>query len=234
MAKYFNNIKKTGKLAGSVFSIRNGVTIERAYNPVVYNPSTAAQVAARAKLKLASQLAAVMAPVIAIPRDGMKTSRNIFVAKNYGALTYANDKADVDLAAIKLTDSVVALPPISVTRTGNSLEMSLQYPVVGINKVVYCAFVRQAGGELRYAGSSTASDPATAATLGVGTTAPVVVYAYGVRLNSDQAKAQFGNMNVPNVDVAPMLANLLVTRALSEYDITLTETQAMFVASPQQ
>ena len=86
MAKYINNKIKSGRVAGSVFAVRYGEVIERAYNPYVSNPKSEAQVEARAKLKLLSQLAAVVAPVLAMPREGAKTSRNKFVAT-------LNDKA---------------------------------------------------------------------------------------------------------------------------------------------
>lgn len=56
MAKYYNNKIKTGRVAGSVFAVRNGEVIERAYNPVVANPRTDAQLLQRAKMNLAGQI----------------------------------------------------------------------------------------------------------------------------------------------------------------------------------
>lgn len=56
MAKYYNNKIKTGRLAGSVFAVRNGEVIERAYNPIVANPRTDAQLLQRAKMNLAGQI----------------------------------------------------------------------------------------------------------------------------------------------------------------------------------
>lgn len=56
MAKYYNSKIKTGRVAGSVFAVRNGEVIERAYNPVVANPRTDAQLVQRAKMNLAGQI----------------------------------------------------------------------------------------------------------------------------------------------------------------------------------
>lgn len=56
MAKYYNNKIKTGRVAGSVFAVRNGEVIERAYNPIVANPRTDAQLLQRAKMNLAGQI----------------------------------------------------------------------------------------------------------------------------------------------------------------------------------
>lgn len=56
MAKYYNNKIKTGRVAGSVFAVRNGEVIERAYNPIVANPRTDAQLMQRAKMNLAGQI----------------------------------------------------------------------------------------------------------------------------------------------------------------------------------
>lgn len=56
MAKYYNNKIKTGRVGGSVFAVRNGEVIERAYNPIVANPRTDAQLIQRAKMNLAGQI----------------------------------------------------------------------------------------------------------------------------------------------------------------------------------
>ena len=229
MAKYLNNRIKSGRVAGSVFAVRYGEVIERAYNPYVSNPKTSAQVEARAKLKLVSQLSAVMAPYIAMPRVNAQTSRNLFVKKNYGSLTYVDNEASVNLLSVKLTDSVVSLPSMNVTRSGTNLLVSLISPVIGLDHVVYVAFVRQADGTIRAMDSkvvmgSAESSSTFQATLELTQNAYVYVYAYGVRLNTESAAIIFGNMEVPS---AEQVAHLIVTRRLLDSDITLTETQAV-------
>lgn len=58
-------LKGVGKVENLVVSQVGGVTIARAYQPNVSNPKTEKQVDQRARLKLASQIAAAMSPVIA-------------------------------------------------------------------------------------------------------------------------------------------------------------------------
>ena len=125
MAKYYNNKIKSGRVAGSVFAVRFGEVIERAYNPIVSNPNTPAQVEARAKLKLMSQLSAVMAPVIAMPRQGAVSARNIFTRENYQSATFTDGNADIAITSVKLTKSVVALPQLTATRQAFDIQVSL-------------------------------------------------------------------------------------------------------------
>ena len=62
--------KMTGKVGNIVVASVGGEVIGREYNPNVSNPNTSAQQNTRSKFKLASQLSATMAPVIAIKKEG--------------------------------------------------------------------------------------------------------------------------------------------------------------------
>ena len=220
----------TGKVADVVMSVRNGEQIARKYQPVVSNPSTTKQVESRAKLKLASQLSAVFAPVIAMPRQGAVSPRNLFVKENYGAISYADNQAEATLTSIKLTKSVVSLYVLDVTRSGSNLNYGLATQFsTDLDRVVYCFFSKQSDNTLRFMRSVVVNTPGTNNTFGgtlelesAGLT--VVVYAYGIRDNNDAAKAIFGNMQVVNAET---IAKLVVTRTLRESDITLTETRAV-------
>lgn len=221
----------TGKIGNTILSVRYGEQIARQYQPIVSNPSTAAQVSARARLKLLSQLAAVMAPVIAMRRLGPVSSRNRFVSVNYHASSYTGNQAEITLTDVKLTKSVVSLPAISASRDGNSLTVQLTQGVLDLDRVVYVAFFKQADGTLRYADSVVVNAPGTIghwegtiSVLNVNT----VVYAYGVRENSDTARATFGDMQVLSAET---IAKLLVNSTLTDVDVTLTETQAIEVAA---
>lgn len=218
----------SGKLGNSVFAVRNGEQIARQFQPVVSNPSTSAQVGARAKLKLMSQLSAVMAPVIAIPRRGSVSSRNIFVKKNYGLSTFANNNASVELVNVQLTDSVVAFPVVSIARRENGIGAAISYlgENLDVNRVVYALFEKQTDDKLRFVSSSVVSEPGElnnyATTLPLINNA-VVVYAYGIRDNSNAARAVFGDMQAPT---AENVAKLITSRVLTSSDVTLTETRA--------
>ena len=52
MAKFYGGYVKSGKLGSSVFTITKGITIERQYQPRVFNPRTIGQVGQRAKFRL--------------------------------------------------------------------------------------------------------------------------------------------------------------------------------------
>ena len=220
----------TGKLADTVMSVRNGEQIARKYQPVVYNPNTSAQVAVRARMKLMSQLSAVMAPVIAMRREGNVSARNMFVKTNFGASAYGSNKAEITLANVKLTRSVVGFPEIQAVRNGASLSVSITgTQAVDVSRVVYAMFVKGADNTLRFAQSDVITEAGGnynwPATLNMpDENANVVVYAYGVRDNTDAARTIFGNMTtIP----AETVASLIATRTLTETDITLTETKAV-------
>lgn len=222
-----------GKVADVVMAVRNGEQIVRRYQPIVNNPNTQAQIAARARLKLMSQLSAVMAPVIAIPREGIVTSRNLFVKQNYPSTSYATDTATINLAAVQITKSVVGLPGLSVAREQNSLTVRLQSQSatgVNVDRVVYALFEKQGDNKLRLVNTAVSSTPG--ASLNYEQNFPItgsssyVIYGYGVRDNSETARVIFGNLVVPT---AQAVANLVVSRTLTNADITLTETR--FVAS---
>lgn len=229
MAKFYNNQKKSGRVAGSVFAIRFGETIERAYNPVVSNPSTPSQVASRAKLKLLSQLGAVMASVIAIRREGAVSTRNLFTKINYPAATYSENQADITLTSIKLTRSVVGLPAIV---SGRSEQNQLQLAITAsdtteLNRVVYAIFEKQTDKTLRLFASRVVTAPGENnqfATQVEANANAFVVYAYGVRDNTEAASAAFGELTI---ETAETVAKILVTRNLTDSDVTLTETRSV-------
>lgn len=219
----------TGKLADTVMSVRNGEQLARKYQPVVYNPSTPAQVAQRAKLKLLSQLSAVMAPVIAMRREGPVSSRNLFTKVNFGTTTFANNQADITLTGVKLTRSVVALPELSVTnRETNRITIVLsRTPSLDIDRLVVAVFVKQDDGTLRFLSSQVVTEPGVLndyeTTVDLGGPYEAVVYAYGVRDNTEAARVAFGNMQALT---AESVAKLITSRTLTESDVTLTETQS--------
>ena len=230
MAKYFNNKVKTGKLAGSVFAVRFGETIERAYNPIVNNPSTAKQIEARASLKLLSQLATVVSPYIAMPRQGAVSPRNRFVSENYKLVSYANMQADINLNAVQLTKSVVSLPAVAATRSEYTITARLQTGDPDIDRMVYVLLLKQ-NNELRVAGTRVISERGSGnenfvATFNDTPAGETVVLAYGVRDNTEAARVSFGDMETVT---AEQIAKLVVTRALTDADITLTHTQGITV-----
>lgn len=100
----------SGKMGNAVFRQRKGSTIVSQYQPVVANPNTEGQQVARSKFKLASQLAAIMAPAITIPARRGRNPRNNFVALNYPLIVAdpspeAAERVTIPMEEIQLTDS---------------------------------------------------------------------------------------------------------------------------------
>lgn len=218
----------TGKLADVVMVVRNGAQVARKYQPIVTNPSTQAQVAVRSRLKLMSQIGQVMGPVIAIPREGTVSARNLFIKQNFPLSTYSDNKATIDLNKIQLTRSVVGLPPVYLTRATNGITATLTttgYGPYTASRVVYVMFAKGTNQKLRFVTSSVVSEAGESGgfiTQLPAVTSEVVVYAYAVRDNTDAARAAFGNMVTPS---AEQVASLLVSRVLTESDVTLSETR---------
>lgn len=216
-----------GKVADVVMTVRNGEQIVRKYQPIVTNPSSPAQVEVRAKLKLMSQLSAVMSPYIAIPRMGTKSSRNLFVKKNYPLSSYADNTANITLASVQLTNSVVGMPSLITDRNAENpsqIDVRVARVLKDVDRVVYVAFSKGADDKLRAMGSSVATSAGSSlnwpAVLEVEREA-ILVLAYAVRDNSELARATFGNMQAVTSE---SVAKLIVNRVLTESDVTLTET----------
>lgn len=227
----------TGKVADVVMAVRNGEQIARKYQPVVSNPNTSAQVAGRAKLKLMSQLSAIMAPVIAIPRSGSVSSRNLFVKRNYQLATYNNNEASVGYEGIQLTKSVLSFPVIGATRQEASIKAYINTAVpigtLDISRVVYAMFEKQNDNTLRLAGTAVVNNEGSgdwaASDLPI-VNGPVVIYAYGVRDNTESARVIFGNLQAPTAEA---VVKLIVSRTLTETDISMTETRSYSLPAAQ-
>ena len=217
----------TGKLGSMVYSVRNGQQIVRQYNPIVANPSTAAQVEARSKMKLMSQLAAIVAPVIAINAEGLKSKRNLFISRNYQLAGYQEETAQIDMASVQLTKSNTAFPDFEVDRSnGQSIAVHLSEDATNLfDRVIYCAVISQADGSLRL------WDDVLVTEAGAGGLFPAVlpytpnaiaVYGYGIRANNDDAKAAYANLKSGD---AGKLAEILTSRSATLAAITSSETK---------
>lgn len=217
----------TGKLGSMVYSVRNGQQIVRQYNPIVANPSTAAQVEARSKMKLMSQLAAIVAPVIAINSEGLKSKRNLFISRNYPLAGYEDNTAQIDMAGVQLTKSNTAFPDFEVDRSnGTSIAVHLSEDATNLfDRVIYCAVISQSDGSLRL------WDDVLVTEAGTGGLFPAVlpytpnaiaIYGYGIRANNDDAKAAYANLKSGD---AGKLAEILTSRNATLAAITISETK---------
>lgn len=145
----------SGKMGNAVFRQRYGQTIVSQYQPVVNNPNTSGQQVARAKFKLITQLAAIMAPamgsmgVINRPARQGRNPRTGFVQRNYALMTPepstgAAEKVTIPMEQLQLTDSVDFFGVITANagETGNtSLHVVINSPLTARPKKAKIALV---------------------------------------------------------------------------------------------
>lgn len=149
--------KVSGKMGSAVFRVREGQQIVTQYNPIVKNPNTEGQQTQRAKFKLMSQLAAVMAPgfgtmVAQNPkRKGRPSQRNAFVKLNFPLVEVSSDDAEITakipMEQLQLTTSFHPLPNVTLgfedttailaNMTGINAEVSsIRFVTIGYNNNV--------------------------------------------------------------------------------------------------
>lgn len=219
----------TGKLADTVMSVRNGEQIARKYQPSVFNPSTPSQVATRAKLKLLSQLGAVLNDSIAFRKRGGVSSRNLFTKANYGLTTYATNQASIDLANVDLTGGIVPLTINDVRRSEENLIVTGSTSE-SVSKV-YVAFYQGSANSLREVKivETNTNNGAYTATIENGAALAGVAFAYGIRFNNEAAKVRYSNLIA---ELPVNTAIVTVIRSMFESDISLTETAGILVTPP--
>ena len=216
----------SGKLGTSVFTTVKGTQIVRQHQPVVNNPSTKLQVAQRSRFKLVSQIAASMADVIAIPRIGLTSSRNLFIKKNMPAVLGDVEGAKVSYEKLQLTNGTAALPAIIVNRSDTDLSLELASNASKIvNRVIYCIFKKSSENQLVLVNSAIVSDAGNDGHFLLEThniAGDLAIYAYGMKDTSASASATFGNYKVTNAsDVATLVSN----RSISSKDFIFTKTR---------
>ena len=232
MAKIYGlNGVLSGRQGGTVFAVRNGENIARKYQPMVSNPRTEGQTAARAKMKLLSQLGAVMSGHIAIPREGSISPRNAFTSLNYQAVTFTNSQAQITLESVKLTRSAVGLSRLNVTRESNTLSVQLSNSEPNLDAVMYVLVNKRNDNSIAVLSSSIVnkgSDAHFPTTFPADPAEECVVYAYGIRNNTEKARVAYGNLTSAPSET---FAKLIATRVLTVEDVTLTETRGLLVAA---
>lgn len=218
--------KFTGKVGAIVYSVNSGVQIAREYNPSVKNPNTVAQLNQRARLKLASQLAAALAPVIVIPRDGLQTPRNQFIKLNMDFITANNGQAQVSYENIQLTKGVTGIPSIVAARADGSLTIQLASDAsAAATRIVYVVFKKTEEDQLQFVDSavvSAAGENGTFPTTIVDFDGDVIIWAYGMKDTSASARAKYGNYAV---NTGEDIAQLVMNRKLASGDYQFTQTR---------
>lgn len=221
--------KGSGKLGASVFAISGGEQIVRQYNPQVANPNSDAQVAQRAKLKLMSQLAAVMSPVLAFKKQGLVSARNQFVSRNIGLCTYTDaDGAKCEIMKLDITGGKLTLPEVTAGQEAEGwLCMLATAPSASIKRVLYAAFEVDADGKLVYLTSALATTPGAngkfPASL-TGVTGSGYIFAYGIADNDASVTMKFEDYIA---DLSSAEAALAVVSHINASTNTLSVTKCV-------
>lgn len=228
-------LRGTGKVENLVVSQTGGVTIARAYQPNVANPSTLPQINQRARMKLASQLAAALAPVIAMVKQGLVSGRNQFIAKNMPWISSDNGVAQVSYENLQLTNGTAGLPAISVSRANNKLTVKLSATAENsVSQVVYICYHKNSENALQLVGSkiqTVAGEDGLFQAEFNDPTGDVVVFAYGMNALSGAASAKYGSYRVQN---ATDIASLVGTRKLSAGDFQFTKTRGATIFAGEE
>lgn len=232
-----------GRFNGAVLKGQVGGGTQIAAIPAsVANPNTETQVETRSKFKLMSQLAANMADVIAIPREGTKSPRNLFFSINSENAQTTNGVAQISLENVQLTKSSKGLPQITVERGGDGdtfgLLLNLAAEVNTIaSRVCYVIMEKSSEGNMILLGDPIVdvdSENKTAQLLWGTPEATngknIVVYAYGMLDRDGAAAAKYGNMKIEgSTDVARLVTN----RTFSIADYSFTQTRGASLYSDQ-
>lgn len=224
--------KATGKVGSMVYSIAGGQMIAREYQPHVANPNTVAQTDQRAKFKLMSQLAAALAPVIVIPKEGLKSSRNLFIKRNNDSVSATDGIAQITYENVQLTNGNAGLPAIEATRdvaTGISINLAERCDAA-VSRVVYIVYKKTSEQTLQYMESIIVSAPGSEGKF-PGTLlyieGDICLFAYGMKDLNAKASAKYNNYSVSNGED---IARLVMKRnlSLSDYQFTQTRGTTMF------
>ena len=218
-----------GKLGTMVLRNKVGGGTVAANMPRKTNSNTAAQQKVRSGFKLITQLGTQLADVIAIPREGAKSSRNLFTQINY-PLVYTNDAGSgIILKDVQLTKSNIAFPGVNITdRTNNNVFVRLRSNVTSLaDKVVY-VLLKNNNGYLTKIDEAVVEEPGDNgfydhefATTGVDYSGDIIAYAYGVKLETEAARVKYANLNISTADE---VAQIIINRTFSASEASVTKT----------
>jgi hypothetical protein len=222
--------KGSGKVGESVWAVVGGEQIVRPYNPNVSNPQTPAQTEQRARFKLMSQIAADLASVIAIPKDGLKSSRNLFVSKNIGLVTFADGKALCDCSVLQITGGNAFIPSVAPEANGSQINLVLaEAAPANIGQVIYVICKVDETQQLSVVASVVASLPGPLRRFEAQTAQPAgdyVILCYGLLTSAFEGGVSFENYEIVN---AQDVAQLAVYKRTKNGAADFTKTTGAFL-----
>ena len=227
MAKFYGGYVKSGKLGSSVFAVSKGITIERQYQPRVFNPQTKGQIQQRTKFKLLSGLGSVVSPFACLLTEGLQTQANAFVKRNMQYVTFTGTSARIDMPKIQISGgSNGFVKPVFAIATGmGKASISAEdVEAAGYDGVVFLVVGTRRPDVARITGKVLLAPTENEFTIEfrVQNAFPEYhVYAYGVRL-TDKGISAYGDLNsvsenVVEVSVRRMIAEGMMTASATSY-----------------
>ena len=230
MAKFYGGCVKSGKLGSSVFTVSKGITVERQYQPIVNNPQTKAQIAQRAKFKLISGLASVVAPFACLSTKGLQTQANVFIKRNMQFADFNSNRMDasINMTEIQISGGSDDFITPNFTITSGTAKGSISAEDVknaGYDGVVFLVVGTRRPDVARVTGKVllTPNDE-NAFSIEFPTAnrfSEYHLYAYGVKL-TDKGISAYGSLesvseNVVEVSVKRMISEGMMTASATTY-----------------
>ena len=227
MAKFYGGYVKSGKLGSSVFAVSKGITIERQYQPRVFNPQTKGQIAQRAKFKLLSGLASVVAPFACLLTEGLQTQANAFVKRNMQFVSMSGSSARIDMPKIQISggSNSFVTPTFAITQgTGKGSISAEDVENAGFDGVVFLVVGTKRPNVARITGKVVLAPTENVFSIefpAASAFAEYHLYAYGIKL-TDKGRSAYEDLNsisenVVEVSVRRMIAEGMMTASATSY-----------------
>lgn len=232
MAKFYGGYVKSGKLGSSVFAISKGVTVERQYQPKVFNPQTKAQVQQRAKFKLLSGLASVVSPFACLLTEGLQTQANAFVKRNMQFVSFSNETARINMPNIQISggSNSFVTPTLTIAQgTGTGSISAEDVRAAGYDGVVFLVVGTKRPSVARITGKVVLAPSENAYSIQFsvpGSFQEYHLYAYGIKL-TDKGVSTYGSLD----SISESVVEVSVTRMISEGMMTASATSYVFARS---
>lgn len=232
MAKFYGGYVKSGKLGSSVFAISKGVTVERQYQPIVNNPQTKAQIQQRAKFKLLSGMASVVAPFACLLTEGLQTQANVFIKRNMQLTSFVHGAAQINMPNIQISGGSNSFvnPTFTITQgTGKGSISAEDVTAAGFDGVVFLVVGTKRPRVARITGKVVLAPSENAFSIEfpvAGSFQEYHLYAYGIKL-TDKGVSSYGSLDSISQDVV----EVSVTRMISEGMMTASATSYAFARS---
>lgn len=232
MAKFYGGYVKSGKLGSSVFAISKGVTVERQYQPRVYNPQTKGQVQQRAKFKLLSAMASVVSPFLCLLTEGLQTQANMFIRKNMQFVSYARETASISMPNVQISggSNSFVTPTLTIAQgTGTGSISAEAVEAAGYDGVVFLVVGTKRPSVARITGKVVLAPSGNAYSIEFSVTGSFQeyhLYAYGIKL-TDRGISTYGDLD----SISESVVQLSVSRLISEGMMTASATSYAFARS---